>query len=166
MIETGTRAVVIAHVPLAKESRPITRALEFRRKRPERVARACRVIDDAVGVRVLARQEAGPARRAERRRRECVEKPGALARDPVHVRRVDERMAGDAHLVPAHVIHQHHDDVRTTKRVRSTACRRDERCDDRQQSTSIHRALTFRFALFGAGLEVWKEPDPIPRDGA
>ena len=33
VIETGPRAVVVAHVPLAEERRPITRALEFRRKR-------------------------------------------------------------------------------------------------------------------------------------
>ena len=102
-----------------------------------------RVVDDAVGVR-----DTRPVRKLARLGEQsgvvanAFEKPGALTRDPVHVRRVDERMAGDAHLVPAHVVHEHHDDVRTTRRgqVRPHAVET-MRCADRQQwGKSMHRA--------------------------
>ena len=63
------------------------------RKHRQVVAGPRRVVDDAVGVRVLAGQEAGAARRAERRRRKRVGEPRAFAGEPIHVRRLDERMS-------------------------------------------------------------------------
>jgi hypothetical protein len=115
VVESGARAVVASHVPLAEEPRPIAGALKFQWEHPEAVAWSSGVVDDAVSVRVLACQEACPARRAERRRGECVREAHPFARESVHVRRIDERMAGDSHLIPAHVVDQHHDDVRPAR---------------------------------------------------
>jgi hypothetical protein len=61
VVEPWTRAVVVAHVPLAEEPGAVTGTLELQREYPQVVAGSSRVVDDAVGVRVLARQEAGPA---------------------------------------------------------------------------------------------------------
>ena len=59
-------------------------------------------------VRKLAR-----LRRAERRRDEGVAEDDAFAGDAVDVRRLDERMAGEAQVVPAQIVNQDEDDVGT-----------------------------------------------------
>ena len=92
-----------------------TGALKFQWEHPEAVAWSSSVVDDAVGVRVLACQKACPARRTEWRRDECVRETRPFAREPVHIRRVDERMPGHSHLIPAHVVDEHHDDVRSAR---------------------------------------------------
>src|SRR5262245_48635344 len=115
MVESRARTVVISHVPLAEERRAVAGALELQWEYSETVARSSGVVDDAVGVRILARQKTRPARGAKRRRGEGVRETRPLAREPVHVRRVDERMAGDPHLVPAHVVDEDHDDVRPAR---------------------------------------------------
>ena len=68
MRKSRPRAVVIAHVPLAEEAGPVARLLQRDRERVEPVARgvARGVVDDAVRVGVLAGQDAGAARRAQR----------------------------------------------------------------------------------------------------
>ena len=76
------------------------------------MARARGVVNDAVGVRVLAGEKSRPAGRAERRRSECVREPGSFARESVDIRRVNERMANNPRLIPSHVIDENHDDVR------------------------------------------------------
>ena len=71
---------------------------------------ACGVVDDPVGVHVLAGEQGRPAGRAEWRRRERVEEPRALAREPVDGRRLDKRMAGEAEVVPAQVVDENDDE--------------------------------------------------------
>jgi hypothetical protein len=147
MVEARARAVVVAHVPLAEEAGAIAGLLQFEREHRQRMTFASRVVDDAVRVRILAGQETGPARRAQRRRGERVGEARALAGQPVHVRRLDERMSGGAKVVPAHVVDQDEDDVGASgwrrggrRRLRSAAarygCRRD---DQHEQPDSLHR---------------------------
>ena len=77
---------------------------------------ACRVaggvVDDAVRVDVLAREQRRPARRAQRRGRERIQEPRAFPRQPVDGRRLDERVAGEPEVVPARIVNQDDDDVR------------------------------------------------------
>src|SRR5688572_27184061 len=100
MVESGSRAVVVAHVPLAEEAGAVAGPLKLQREHSQAMAWPGGVINDAVGVWVLACQKGRTAGRAEWRRRECVREARAFAREPVHVRRVDERMAGHPHLIP------------------------------------------------------------------
>ncbi len=60
---------------------------------------------------VLAREEARPARGTERSRGEGVQEAHALAREPVDVRRLDERVTGCPKLVPAQVVDEHDNHV-------------------------------------------------------
>ena len=108
MGKSRPRAVVVSHVPLAEKSRPVTRLLQRDRERVEPVARgvARGVVDDAVGVGVLAGQDAGAARRAQGRRREGVQEPHAFTRHPVDRGRLDERMTRDGEVIPAQVVDQ------------------------------------------------------------
>ena len=64
-------------------------------------------------MRVLASQDGGAARAAERRRRERVQEAGALARQAIDVRCLDERVTGDPNVIPAEVVHEDDDDVRS-----------------------------------------------------
>jgi hypothetical protein len=110
-IESRSRAGVVAHVPLAKKAGRVARALQLDRKYRQVVAGPRRVVDDAVGARVLARQQAGSARRAQWRRRKRVQEADAFTCKAIHVRRFDERMPTRREVVPAHVVHQDEDDV-------------------------------------------------------
>jgi hypothetical protein len=135
MIEARTRTVVVTHVPLAEERRQVTGALKLPRKGRQLMARPRRVVDDAVRVGVLAGQKVRPARRAERRRRERVEEPRALTGEPIHVRRVDERMSRRADLVPAEIVDEYDNDVGGATLWRRLPGARgrcqDERCESR-----------------------------------
>ena len=136
VVESRARTVVVAHVPLAEEAGAVARALKLQREHRQAVAWSSGVVDDAVGVRVLAREKARPAGRTERRRGERVREARPFAREPVHVRRVDERMAGDPHLIPAHVVDEHHDDVRSARlggrrSIPGLAWRRTRGCEER-----------------------------------
>ncbi len=51
VVEPWTRAVVVAHVPLAEEAGAVTGTLELQREHPQVVAGSSRIVDDAVGVR-------------------------------------------------------------------------------------------------------------------
>ena len=114
MIETGTRTVIVAHVPLAEERGAIPRALQGCREEGEMIAAPRGVVDDTVRMRVLARQETGAAGGTERRRRKRVDESDSLAGQPIDVRRFDERVTGGAEIVPAHVVDEHHHDVRSS----------------------------------------------------
>jgi hypothetical protein len=70
------------------------------------------VVGDAMSVWIQARQQARTARRAERRDCKRIQEPGALARDAIHVGRLQEWMSRTAKIVPAHVVDENHDDVR------------------------------------------------------
>ena len=74
-----------------------------------RVAR--RVVDDPVGMGVLAGEDRRSAGRTERRRGERVEESRAVARELVDRRRLDERMTGDADVVPSQIVNKDDDDV-------------------------------------------------------
>ena len=68
-VETGPRSVgVSTHVPLAEVSRLITGGLQVLRKESRTWFRQHVVVDDAVFVHVLARQDRCATRRAKRRR--------------------------------------------------------------------------------------------------
>ena len=114
MIETGTRTVIVAHVPLAEERRAIAGALQRRGEDGKAIAAPRGVVDDAVRMRVLARQETGAAGGAERRRRKRVCESDSLAGQPIDLRRFDERVTGGAEIVPPHVVDEHHHDVRSS----------------------------------------------------
>src|SRR5262249_33935455 len=77
-------------------------------------------------------------------RRERVQEPRPLARQPIHVRRLDEGMAGGAELVPAHVVDQHEDDVgrprRPGRRCPLHGASGEDRGDRREQKTELSRA--------------------------
>ena len=98
------------------------------------MTRARRVVDDAVGVRVLAREQAGTARRAEGRGGEGIQEARALARDTIHVRRLDERMTRRADFVPAHVVDDHEHDVGRSSRLRVGSIRRAEQGSQRKRA--------------------------------
>src|SRR4029079_16629210 len=86
---------------------------------------------------VLARKNACPTGRAERSGRKCVAKRRPFAREPVDVRRLRERMAGAAEVVPAKVIDEDEDDVGLRLRVRTNGQRRyREQQADRDQSAT------------------------------
>jgi hypothetical protein len=57
-------------------------------------------------VRILARQEAGTRRRAERGSREHIAEERSFSGNPVNVRRFEKRMADAAQFVPAKIIYQ------------------------------------------------------------
>ena len=64
-----------------------------------------------MAVRVEAAEEAGAARGAQRGGAEGVGEAHALGGEPVDVRRLQKRMAGEAHAVPAQIVGKDEDDV-------------------------------------------------------
>ncbi len=137
----GPRGVIVPHVPLAHERRPVAGSGEWDREGRQAMARrvARGVVGDAVGVGVLAGEDARPARAAERRGGEGVEEAHALTCEAVDVRRLGEGVPGDADLVPAEVIDEDEDDVRPPlDGFRRCACHRRAQ---RQEQQSSHRIL-------------------------
>jgi DNA-binding transcriptional LysR family regulator len=107
------RRGAVPHVPLADVRGPVAEPLQdpvvVRQPVAERVARD--VVDHAVPARVLAGDDRGAVRRAQRRGVERVAEPGAFVADPVDVRRLHVRMTAEADLVEAQVVDQDHDQV-------------------------------------------------------
>jgi len=66
---------------------------------------------DSVARHVLAAENAGAARPADRSGSEGVLEDGSVSCDAVHVGRGDDRIAGEPGRVPAHVIEEEEDDV-------------------------------------------------------
>ena len=116
VIKAGAARVVEAHVPLADERRLVPRLPQAAGERHQGVADHVQaelvVIDDAVPMGVLPREEAGAARRAEGRGDEEVAEQDALARQAVDVWRLGERVAGGAERIPALIVGDDEDDVR------------------------------------------------------
>ena len=100
--------VVVSHVPLADERSFVAAGCERNRERRQLVTRGIsrRVVDDSVVVRVPAGQDGGAARAAERSRRECIQEAGAFPCQAINVRSLDERVTGDANVVPAQVVNE------------------------------------------------------------
>ena len=114
--EAGPRAVVVPHVPLAEEPGRVTGLLQLAGEGRQIVTRPRGVVDDAIGAGVLSREQAGAARRTQRRRRKRIHETDALARQSIHIRRLEDGMPRDAHLVPPHVVDDDEDDVRRARR--------------------------------------------------
>ena len=100
-------------MPLADVRRAVAALLErevvVRQPVAHRVAR--HVVDDAVAAGVLAGQDRGAVRRADRRGMEGALEQRALAGEPVDVRRLHVGMAAGAELVEAQVVHQDDQEV-------------------------------------------------------
>ena len=101
---------------LGRELRPALRSLEFV---PGRTGRLPRIDDgvDAMPGRGLPRHQAGPRRRAVGGRCIGLREHEAPLRQPVEVRRVHERVAHEADIPPAHVVHQDEHHVRRPARL-------------------------------------------------
>jgi hypothetical protein len=142
VIEAGPRRVVVlAHVPLPDVGRLIAALLEAARVARHRGGIVREVVEDAVRMGVQAAQDRGPAGGAERRGAERVGEADALAREPVHVRRAQERMAHAAHRVPALVVgkDQHHVGTRGSRfRGRRAAARKERQGRPGQPSEHLH----------------------------
>jgi hypothetical protein len=137
VVESRTRAVVVPHVPLAKEAGAVACTLQRQRKHGQTMAGPRRVVDDAVRVRVLAGQQARAAGRAQRRGGECIGEARTLAREAVDGRCLDERMPAHPEIVPTHVVDQDHDHVGNARRRR---CRRMAgNCQQREQHHATQR---------------------------
>ena len=120
VIEAGTRVVhVLAHVPFPDVGRAPAGLLQQCREehRPLRDARC--VVHHAVPVRVLAGQDRGPARRAQRRGHERVRQVRALRSHAVQAGRLQERRRAlhEAHEVVAVIIAQDDDHVTRLRRA-------------------------------------------------
>ncbi len=111
-VEAGLRRVGrLADVPLAEESRAVADPLQQFGKEHRAGAEAGSVVDHAVGVGVVTGEDRRTARRAERRRHECIPEPHAVAGERVEPRRLDEGMARASQKIVAVVVGEDKDDV-------------------------------------------------------
>ena len=69
------------------------------------------VVGDAMRMRVLAGEKAGPRRRTQRCRHKSIPKDGTLPADAINVRRLDVWMSGNAQFIPAQIIYENEDNV-------------------------------------------------------
>ena len=115
------RIVVLAHVPLAHVGGLVAGFVQAHRPVGEGGGKLGEIIRHAVGVRVSAGEDRRPARRAERRRAEHVRKAHAFVGDAIDVRRLERRMPGAAHRVPADVVAEDEQDVGSICRRQSVA---------------------------------------------
>jgi hypothetical protein len=113
VVVPGPRARVVAHVPLADVRRLVAERLQRDVVVVQAMARdvAPDVVDDAVARGVLASQDRGAVRRAQRRRVEGILEHRALVSEAVDVGRFHVRMTRGAGFVEAQVVDQDHDQV-------------------------------------------------------
>src|SRR5688500_10201702 len=113
-IKTGAPGVVVPHVPLAYESRCVTRLAQQKRERGELMT--CRgtvdVISDPVSVWILASQKTSARRRAKRIGNECISKKCAFVANAIDVGRLDEWVIGHADIIPPQVIDENKNNIR------------------------------------------------------
>src|SRR5690606_13989999 len=114
LVEAWAAGAVVAHVPFADVGRFVSSFLQRLREGTQLMALGASfcVVDDAVHVRILTREDAAATGRTEGRRRERVPELGALASDPIDMWSFRHGAAGAAQIVPAQVIHQNENDVR------------------------------------------------------
>src|SRR5207253_2051893 len=114
-VDTGGRTVIVSQMPFADKSRLITGVMEQQRESDQPAAQPTAIIAelDAMLVSVLSSQKTGATRETQRRRNKRVAKVRAFLRYAVDVGRLDERMTAAAQRVPAQVIDEDEDDVRT-----------------------------------------------------
>ena len=112
-VVAGPRHAVIAHVPLSDVRGQVAGLLQFevivRQPMAHRVAR--HVVDDPVAARVLAGQDRGAVRRADRRGVEGAIEEHAFGGQPVNVRRLHVGVAACAELVVAQVVDQYDEEI-------------------------------------------------------
>src|SRR5262249_17703311 len=101
--------------------------------------------------RVLAGQDAGPCRRADRTGRVAVGEAHPRRRQPVEVRRAKERAAVAAEVLPAHVVDQDDNEVQWLLRCLSprsetgrTEDARNAKQAQQENTTAAHDRTSFR----------------------
>jgi hypothetical protein len=110
VVESGPPGLVVSHVPLSEKRGVVPRGVEQPGKRQKLVAvlAAVGVVGDPVSSGVETGEDVGPAGRAKWRGRERVLEPRSLTGDAVDVRRLDERVAIGAHVIPSQVVDDDH----------------------------------------------------------
>jgi len=75
------------------------------------------VVGDAMPVRIHTAQERGPARRAQRRRRERIPEVHTFVGDAIDLGRANVRMTGIPGRIPAEIVEQDDQDVGVARRL-------------------------------------------------
>ena len=118
IVESRPLSLIVPHMPLAEKSRLVAGRLETLRKRLElvRPRAPIGVVEDAVRMHKLPRQNASPTGRAKRRRRERIQKPSAFPSDPIDMRRLDEWMPISRNIVPPKIVNENDNKIRPSPR--------------------------------------------------
>ena len=147
-IESGLRRIAgAAHVPLADERCVVTGLLQILRKEDGAWRHRVDVVDDAMPMGVLARENRRAAGRAQRRRDERVPHLHAALRERVEMWRLNPRMPHVAERVVPQIVHEHEDDVLVAARQASVEAaarlaRGDRRFARRPNTSSAATAIT------------------------
>ena len=95
---------------------------------------------DSVARHVLAGEDAGATRPADRNGSESVLEEGSARCEGVHVGRGNDRVAGVPYRIPSHVIEEEEEDVGLGRRI-GRDCDRAGACDNQEQYVSKFRHL-------------------------
>jgi hypothetical protein len=98
-------------MPFADEGRVVSRLLQVLRKEDRSARHRVLVVDDPMLVRILAGENRGPARRAQRGRDEGVTEVHPATCERVEMRRLEPGMLHEPHRIETQVIDEHEDDV-------------------------------------------------------
>ena len=135
MVEAGAGGVVVPHVPFADEGGFVAGFLEDLREGFEMMAplAAVGVVENPMMMGVESRQQAGPHRRAQRRRAKRIAEPRPFRGQPVDVRRLHKGMPHTGEFIPPQIIDQDHDKIRPRFRLCFSHGRGAEKSDQQNQ---------------------------------
>ena len=165
MVEPRARRIIHTHVPFADVRGFVTGVVQQPGEGNDPVAERgmVGVVDDAVGVGVLAGQETAPAGGTERDRNEEVFEVGAFFGDPIDGRRPGKRMSGASESVPPEIIHENENKI-GPRRCRGAAVGRMEKKrsgNGQWPNDSLHGHRDFSGMILKAGGKI----EGLVRDG-